>query len=255
MEPQSLATPNITVTSTNYNSTTGKSSVAFSWYKASDGATETELIRYDVYDATGKYYAQAVELGKTVGDFASGTVTVNNIDTGVKVSISVYVSTDTQNSSATETFYSPTGGATFSTYTWNDTRTSCEIKATAPGAKYLRITAGTTPDGKEAGEILAAGANGILTVSNLDHGNGQALYLSAIPEASDGHQYGESATYSQILVPNPILGVYKDKCGGNDDLYIVDIIEKKKGETTCTARWQNGKRVVVVDKCASADNS
>lgn len=244
-----IATPKITVTSTSFDPTTNKSSVTFSWYKASDGATETELIRYDVYDDSGNYFAQAVELGKTRGEFASGTVTVNNITAGIKVSISVYVSTDTQNSAATETFYSPTGRATFSTYTWNDTRTSCEIKATAPGAKYLRITAGSTPDGDEAGEKVAVGTNGTLTVSDLDHGNGEALYLSAIPEASDGHQYGESAAYSQILVPNPILGIYKSRCGNEYDLYIVDIVEKKDSGTSCTPRWQKGQRVKIVSKC------
>lgn len=249
MEPQPLATPNITVTSLSFDTTSVTSSVTFSWYKASDGIEETELIRYDVYDDAGKYYAQAVELGKTRGEFASGTVTVNNITPGIKIHISVYVSTDTLNSSAIEVAYTPTGKATFSTYTWNDTRTSCAIKATAPGAKYLRINAGSAPNLSDIGTILAVGANGTLTVSNLDHGSNQALYLSAIPETSDGHQYGESATYSQILVPNPIIGIYKDKCGGNDDLYIVDIIEKKKGETTCTARWQNGQRVKVVQQC------
>lgn len=246
---QPLATPNITVTSLSFDEDTITSSVTFSWYKASDGATETEIIRYDVYDDDGNYFAQAVELGKTRGAFASGTVTVHNITPGIKFNIAVYVSTDTKNSANSVIAYSPTGNASFKTYDWNDTRTSCSINATASGAKYLRIKAGTAPLKNDIGEILAVGTDGTLTISDLDHGNGQAVYVSVVPEASDGHQYGESASYSMFLVRNPILGIYKPKCGDGEEQYIVDIIEKKKDSTDCTTRWQNGKRVKLIDPC------
>lgn len=249
MNEHPLAEPNITITDLSFNEDTQLSSVTFSWYKASDGATDTELIRYDVYDTEGNYFAQAVELGKTIGEFASGTVTVPNITPGIKINISVYVSTNTQNSATEVSAYSPTGGATFSNYTWNDTRTSVTITATAPGAKYLRITAGTTPNGDDLGNTLTVGANGTLTLSDLAHGNGETVYLSAIPESADGHSYGESATYSMFEVKNPILGVYKPKCDDGDTVYIVDIIEKKENAESCTDRWQVGNRVVVVDPC------
>lgn len=246
--------PNVTINSMVYVPTSKDCTLNFSWSKPTDGGAYTETIKYDVYDAKGNYYKSGVQLGTVSGGGSrSGTVTVTGLPSGEQYFVRVYVTATSGTGSTTKTVYAPVANAAFLGFEWDDVRRTCTIRAEAPGAANCRIQAGYSSNVYNVGNKLTSGQIGTLVVKDLNHGSGQILYLQAVPEASDGHQYTNEIAKISIPIPNPILGVHTPSCekieAGAEKEYIVDIIEKKKGSSTCTQRWQNGDRVVKKDKC------
>lgn len=143
-------------------------------------------------------------------------------------------------------------GNTTLAVSWDDARRSCTITATATGAPNMRVEAGYSRNNYTIGSKLAVGTSCALTVSDLNHGTGQLLYIHAIPENADGTQYAAQEIFRTIPIPNPILGVLRPSCeeqaAGAKQLYIVDIVEHKTNNT-CTPRWQNGDRIVKKNPC------
>lgn len=148
---------------------------------------------------------------------------------------------------------SPMVGASFLSFEWDEFRRQCTIKATVPGAKRTRVSAGYAPNDYNIGTKVTSGESGTLVVKDLAHGNGEVLYLEARSETTDAYQHIDEVAKISIPIPNPILGVLIPSCGqivaGEEKKYIVDIIEKKKGLSTCTPRWQVGDRVVMKAPC------
>lgn len=242
-------TPSVYINSILYNPTTKKCNVNWSWSKPVDGGYYSETVKYDVYDNEGNYYVNGGTLGTaSSGQALSGTLDTNNILTAVNLCIRVYVTTSAGTSENTVCGYAPVAGAAFLGFVWDELRRTCTVSATAPGARQTRVSGGYGPNNYNIGTKLTEGEFGDLVVKDLQHGAGQILYLEAMPESKDNHQYIDEVAKISIPIPNPILGVKKYPCEAEkEDEYIVDIIEKKNG--TCTPRWQVGDRVVQVDKC------
>lgn len=252
--------PNVTINSMVYVPASKNCTLNFSWSKPTDGGAYTETIKYDVYDAKGNYYKSGVQLGTVSGGGSrSGTVTVTGLPSGEQYFVRVYVTATSGTGSTTKTVYAPVANAAFLGFDWDDVRRTCTIRAEAPGAANCRIQAGYSSNVYNVGNKLTSGQIGTLVVKDLNHGSGQILYLQAVPEASDGHQYTNEIAKISIPIPNPILGVHTPSCekieAGAEKEYIVDIIEKKKGSSTCTQRWQNGDRVVKKDECPPFNDS
>lgn len=247
-------TPSVYINSLLYDPNTDQCICNWSWSKPTDGGYYNETITYDVYDNEGNYYVRGGSLGTATGGAAkSGTITTNGILTAVNLCVKVYVASSAGTSSATACAYAPVKGAAFLGFEWDELRRQCTVKATAPGARQTRVSGGYEPNNYNIGSKVTLGEFGDLVVKDLNHGNGEILYLEAMPEAQDNHQYIDEVAKISIPIPNPIIGVLAPSCekiaAGEEKKYIVDIVEKKKGSTTCTPRWQNGDRVVVADEC------
>lgn len=245
--------PNVTINSMLYVPASKDCTLNFSWSKPTDGGAYTETIKYDVYNAKGTYYKNGVVLATVSGGGSrSGTVTVTGLPSGEQYFVRVYVTATSGIGSTTKSVYAPVANAAFLGFDWDDVRRTCTIRAEAPGAANCRIQAGYSSNVYDVGNKLTSGQIGTLVVKDLNHGSGQILYLQAVPEASDGHQYTNEIAKISIPIPNPILGVHTPSCekieAGAEREYIVDIIEKKKGSSACTQRWQNGDRVVKKDE-------
>lgn len=247
-------TPSVYINSLLYDPSSQKCVCNWSWSKPTDAGYYNETITYDVYDNEGNYYARGVSLGSATGGTAkSGTITTTGILTAVNLCVKVYVSTSAGTSNQTACAYAPVAGAAFLGFDWDELRRTCTVRATAPGARQTRVSGGYAPNVYNIGTKLTEGEFGDLVVKDLDHGAGEILYLEAMPEAKDNHQYLDEVAKISIPIPNPILGVHTPSCeqiaAGKEKEYIVDIIEKKKGVGACTPRWQNGDRVVKKDEC------
>lgn len=139
--------------------------------------------------------------------------------------------------------------AEFVSIEWDDARRVCTIQAHAAGASKILISAGYTPNAREIKTKEVTGEDGSMAVEDLDHGEGQLLYLSIIPFDESGEQRTAYGAWKTIPIPNPILGVAVNKCDSEEAReYIVDIIEHKT-DGQCTTRWQNGDRVVEQGAC------
>ena len=256
-------TPSVSITSIVYQPSSKDCTLTFTWSKPTDGGGLKESVYYSIYDAKGNYYKTDVLLQTNaagVGAAMSGSITVTGLPSGeqyyVKVTVNQYRSDGTtvlDSASKTVDDYAPVANAAFLGFDWDELRRECTIRAEAPGAANCRIQAGYAPNVYDIGDKLTTGQVGTLVVKDLNHGSGQILYLQAVPEASNGHQYENEIAKISIPIPNPILGVHTPSCekieAGAEKEYIVDIIEKKKGSSTCTQRWQNGGKVVVKNKC------
>lgn len=255
--------PTVSIVSSVYNPTSKDCNLTFNWSKPADGGALNEQIRYDIYNAvtgasfSGKDNVQIQVV--TDGTGKSGTITVTGLPTATKVGVRLEVATRpnassgwTVKTSKTAETYTPVAGAAFIGFVWDDVRRQCVITATAPGAAKTRISAGYAPNNYNVSTSLVNGTTGTLTVKDLNHGGGQALYLEAMPESSDGHQYIDEVAKISIPIPNPILGVLRPSCeeqaAGAKQLYIVDIVEHKTNNS-CTPRWQNGDRIVKKNPC------
>lgn len=247
--------PNVVIKSCVYNPSTKKCVLSFDWSKASDAGLYTETISYIVTDNDGRTYDSGTLDTASDGVAKSGSKTLTNIETAVNVTVNVTCSSTAGSCTGHASVYSPVAGAAFLGFNWDELRRQCTILGTAPGAKQTRISAGYAPNDYNVGTKVTPGEFGDLVVRDLNHGNGEILYLEAMPEATDNHQYLDEVAKISIPIPNPILGVLTPLCeqieGGGEKKYIVDIIEKKKGSNTCTPRWQNGDRVVKKSECAS----
>lgn len=252
-------TPSVSITSIVYQPSSKDCTLTFTWSKPTDGGGLKESVYYSIYDAKGNYYKTDVLLQTNaagVGAAMSGSITVTGLPSGeqyyVKVTVNQYRPDGTtvlDSASKTVDDYAPVANAAFLGFDWDELRRECTIRAEAPGAANCRIQAGYAPNVYDIGDKLTTGQVGTLVVKDLNHGSGQILYLQAVPEASNGHQYENEIAKISIPIPNPILGVHTPSCekieAGAEREYIVDIIEKKKGSSACTQRWQNGDRVVV----------
>lgn len=130
------------------------------------------------------------------------------------------------------------------TSTWNDVRDTITVtaKSTSTAHNKIRIEWGYTSS-FEMGTLVdsAAGATQVSgTIQYPNHGTGQRIYYRAKILKTDS-TWVNGATMQRTVL-NPVLGV----CIGNNGTkqYIVDIREKKKNQSTLTAAWQNGTRVV-----------
>lgn len=243
-------TPTLTIDSCIYVPTTKDATLTFSWSKAADAGALTETIKYDVYDANGTYYKSGVVLATvTDGTAQTGTITVTGLPSGEQYTVKVTLSTTAGTTSATDSTYAPVANAAFLGFDWDELRRTCTIRAEAPGAANCRIQAGYQANVYDIGDKLTPGQIGTLVVKDLDHGDGEILYLQAIPEASNGYQYENEIAKISVPIPNPILGLRIPECESEaEPEYIVDILEKKP-DCSLTQRWQNGDRIVVKDKC------
>lgn len=245
--------PSVTITSCVYDPATKKCVLTFDWSKASDGGAYTETVKYDVYDAAGKYYVTGGTL-KTVtgGAAASGSgVTVTGLASGEQIFVKVYVTATSGTSTTTKSTYSPVANAAFLGFDWDELRRTVTVRAEAPGAANCRIQAGDAPNKYNLGNQLTSGEVGTIVLKDLPHGDGQALYLQAVPEASNGYQYINEIAKVTVPVPNPILGVLTPPCGSPEEQrYIVDIVEKK-ADCSVTPKWQVGDRVKIRTSCES----
>lgn len=250
--------PKVKITSCVYDPNTKLCKLTFTYSKEKDGGGQGERLRYDIYDVqTGASLSGKDNITistVTDGRAMSGTITVTGIPTATNIGVRVELATADDNYNATKTkaqatVYSPVADTAFISFDWDELRRTCVITATAPGAKQTRLSAGYSPNNYNVSTKLTAGETGTITVKDLNHGGGQILYLEAMPEAADSHQYKDEVAKISIPIPNPILGIKTYPCGsGRDSEYIVDIIEHKKNNT-CSPRWQNGDRVVKKNPC------
>lgn len=129
------------------------------------------------------------------------------------------------------------------TGTWNETRDTLSFSASCSSTTHNRMEILWGYDSTTSNVLAqsAAGATSLTaTLSDPNHGSGQKIYYRArLLKADSTWLYGDTM---QRNVLNPVLGV----CIRNDGTkqYIVDIREKKKNQSTLTAAWQNGKRIV-----------
>lgn len=246
----------ITIKSLLYNPATQKCDLHFSWSKPSDTGSYTETITYTVTDNDGRTYASGTLATVSGGSSRTGDISLQNIETAVNCRVNITVRSTAGSCSSSASAYSPVAGAAFLGFIWDELRRTCTIKATAPGAKQTRVSAGYAPNNYNIGTKLTPGEFGDLVVKDLYHGNGEILYLEAMPEATDNHKYIDEVAKISIPIPNPILGIWTPTCEeknkGVEQKLIVDIIEKKEGATSCTPRWNCGDRVVVIGKCNPA---
>lgn len=248
--------PTVSIVSCVYNPSTKKCSLHFKWSKASDAGLYTETISYTVTDNDGRSYASGTLATASNGVSKSGEITLTNIETAVNCTVNVTCSSTAGSCTGSASVYSPVAGAAFLGFNWDELRRTCTILGTAPGAKQTRISAGYAPNNYNVGTKVTPGEYGDLVVSDLAHGNGEILYLEAMPEATDNHKYIDEVAKISIPIPNPILGIWTPTCEdvakGVEQKYIVDIIEKKKDANSCTPRWKVGDRVVKIAPCNPA---
>lgn len=126
--------------------------------------------------------------------------------------------------------------ATITDITWSDSRRSVTISASADAFGCM-VYAGLTPNSYDV-----SGRDSV-KLSDLEHGNNQAIYIRAVGIDEGGNEYADGEVFQTIAIPNPILGVV---CGDEKE-YIVDIVEKHANQDV--ERWKIGDRVVTVDKC------
>lgn len=234
-----IPTPTVTITSDVYDpNNPGHSKLTFSWSKAASGANEN--VTYKVVQ-NGVTISSGTLAANTNGAAKSGTKTVT-VASGEYTTVTVtntMVGDSSMTKSASASHYSPVANAAFIGYQWDELRHICVITATAEGAANTRIYAGYTANGTDIGNKLTPGTTGTITVTNPNHGTGQIIYLKAIPEATNGHQYTDKQANLAIAIPNPIIGILNPKTGNpNKKQYIVDIVEKK-ANGTITPKWQN----------------
>ena len=248
--------PSVSILSCVYNPSTKKCALHFSWSKASDAGLYTETISYEVTDNDGRSYASGILATVSDGSSETGDINLTNIETAVNVKVEVTCSSTAGSCVGSASVYSPVAGAAFIGFNWDELRRECTILGTAPGAKQTRISAGYAPNNYNIGTKVTPGEYGDLVVKDLNHGNGEILYLEAMPEATDNHKYIDEVAKISIPIPNPILGIWTPTCeaiaAGAERKYIVDIIEKKKDANSCTPRWKVGDRVVRIAPCNPA---
>lgn len=242
-----------------YDPSTKKNNLTFTYTKEQDNVTTGERLRYDIYDEdTGTYIAENVEIitvydGRGLND----QVVVPNMPTGHKLTVYLELTVDPNLNGASvsrvgDSIQAPVANAAFLGFEWDELRRTCTIRAEAPGASHCRIQAGYAANVYDIGNQLTPDSVGVLTVKDLQHGNGQIMYLQAVPESASGYQYTNEIAKVSVPIPNPILGVRVPPCeSGEEKEYVVDIVEMKDNCTT-TPRWQVGDRVVVKDQCPTA---
>ena len=234
-----IPTPTVSITSFIYDpNNVNHANLTFSWSKATSGANEN--VTYKVVQ-NGVTIHSGTLAANTGGAAKSGTKTVA-VASGEYTTVTVtntMVGDSSMTKSASASQYAPVANAAFIGYVWDDLRHQVVITATAEGAANTRLYAGYTANGTDIGNQLTPGTTGTITVTNPNHGTGQIIYLKAVPEATNGHQYTEKQANLAIAVPNPIIGLLNPKTGNpNKKQYIVDIVEKK-ANGTITPKWQN----------------
>lgn len=122
--------------------------------------------------------------------------------------------------------------------TWNDTRDTVTITATADDVANIKIYAGIAPN-----DYSYSGANS-LNISNLPHVPGSYLYIRAVALDEDDNEVTCNEAFATVPIPHPILGIAKT-CDGEKN--IIDFVEKKNG--VWSERWQSGKRIVTIGEC------
>lgn len=234
-----IPTPTVQIDSFLYDKTAKSNQLTFTWSKAESALAEK--ITYTVQQ-NGVTVASGTLVENTNGAAKSGTTTVTGIPTGEYTTVTVINAArdGSQTKSKSVSDYSPVAAAAFLGFDWDDVRRVCTIRAEAPGAANCRIQAGYAANTYDIGNQLTPGEVGTLVVSELNHGSGQVMYLQAVPEATNGHQFINEIAKISVPIPNPILGV---RTGTDKKQYIVDIIEHKAGGTV-TPKWKNGDRIV-----------
>lgn len=234
-----IPTPTVSIDSFLYDKTAKSNQLTFTYAKAESALDER--ITYTVKQ-NGVTVASGTLVSNTNGAAKQGTITITGIPTGEYTTLTVTntANDNSQSKSASASDYSPVAAAAFLGFDWDDVRRVCTIRAEAPGAANCRIQAGYSANTYNIGNQLTPGEVGTLVVRDLNHGTGQVMYLQAVPEATNGHQFVNEIAKISVPIPNPILGV---RTGTDKKQYIVDIIEHKSGGTV-TTKWQNGDRIV-----------
>lgn len=234
-----IPTPKVTIDSFLYDKSAKSNKLTFTWSKAVSGLSEK--ITYQIVQ-NGTVVKSGTLVADTGGSAKSGTTTVEGIPTGEYTTVRVINAAldGSQTKTGTASDYSPVAAAAFLGFDWDDVRRTCTIRAEAPGAANCRIQAGYSANVYDIGNKLTPGEIGTLVVKDLNHGTGQVMYLQAVPEATNGHQFVNEIAKISVPIPNPILGI---RTAADKKQYIVDIIEHKSGGTV-TPKWQNGDRIV-----------
>lgn len=202
--------------------------VDFNYAQSSSGDGEVVRLTMD-------YNGNVTILGDTsYGNDINGTASVNYLGAAQKVSVVFTASSTHGESSTTVTFYTPAIPPTITT-AWDETRKCVTISATSENITDFNITAGYMRGGTSLADQTEGNS---LELCDLDHGNGEVLYVTATPKLPD-HTYDDYATTMTIPILNPILGLSKT-C--DKTLNIVDIVEVKD-DGTVTPQWQTGERV------------
>lgn len=220
-----------------------------SWEKDADGGALPVDIVYYVNDSHANPIGpEQVVASFTTGEAQTGEFTVSGLtDTMYQVFVRCRSTAGYgAMSGTTPTAYMPIGQAHIGELEWNDTRDTLTINGSAEFATQLEISAGYARYYSDAGRATTANP-GKLTISGLNHGTGQMLYVKVAPVGEWGMPQDSKAAYGVYEVPNPILGLVKNDC--DTESYIVDMVEKKAGSETCSARWSNGQRVVLIGEC------
>lgn len=243
--------PSVTINSILYQPSKKNCVMDFSWSKPSDESDYKETVSYRVVSSDGTVVKGWTTLGSTYGGALSGNVTVDDLKSGEVYTVEVRVVSTAGTSTASDNYVAPVANAAFLGFDWDELRRTVTVRAEAPGAANCRIQAGDQPNNYNLGNKLTSGEVGTIVLKDLPHGDGQALYLQAVPEASNGYQYTNEIAKVTVPVPNPILGVLTPPCDSPEEQrYIVDIVEKK-ADCSVTPKWQVGDRVVVKDECPS----
>lgn len=241
--------PSVTINSILYQPSKKDCVMNFSWSKPADESDYKETVSYKVTRSDGTVITNWTSLGTTYGGSLSGSKTVDNLKSGEVYTVEVRVKSTAGTSTDSDTYVAPVANAAFLGFDWDELRRTVTVRAEAPGAANCRIQAGDAPNKYNLGNQLTSGEVGTIVLKDLPHGDGQALYLQAVPEASNGYQYINEIAKVTVPVPNPILGVLTPPCGSPEEQrYIVDIVEKK-ADCSVTPKWQVGDRVWVKDKC------
>lgn len=229
-----IPTPTVSIESFLYEEDNANhSKLKFRWSKASSGADEK--ITYEVWQ-NGEKVNEGVLKDNSQGLGLSGVQEVS-VKSGERTIVKVFNKSlmDDQVKSAEAEALSPVAKAAFASCVWDERRHIATITATALGAANTRLGVGRSSNNYDLSNELTVGNTGTATIENPEHGEGQVLYLEAVPVATDGTRYEHEAAKLSIPIPNPILGVTADK--GSEHRYIVDIVEHKKNDKI-TPKWQ-----------------
>lgn len=189
------------------------------------------------------YYEKAWPMGYDNGGLGgqyNTMITDINIPPGTEFEAVIEFENDYGTSKAVWKAVAPAATPTIS-IDWDERRKCALIGATSSGSSITYdMTAGYTIHDSSLGETKSGSS---LSVCDLEHGDGQILYVTATPKIGDEPQPGAMGQYT-VKIPNPILGIAKT-CDNTAN--IIDIVESKEGEVT--KRWQTGDRVKLIEPC------
>lgn len=239
-----------------YDKTTNSAVITVGWAKPADGggrnlyfSAETDFTSSPAPANTEK----KAQVFNVQGAAQSGTVSITGLAPGYDVNFLTFIQV---NGSAiygydinAQPIALPSAPLTFEKLEWNDTRDTLSVTVGNMTSTYASIYARYSPDISYKSRVLTKTSNSnptaTWTLSGLEHGNGEKLYLKAwTRDYNNIRPVNESFVATTIPIPNPILGLAKT-CESSKK--IIDIRENEG--TSLSSPWITGPRVVKTAPC------